>query len=87
MIKKVKNSVPCTCYNKRWYYNKIIRWYQNIDTAMLQKWVDGTTRLDDTIIKTEVEYSINFSEQQQKNSVLQRKQQLFICQYSKYLSI
>ena len=40
-----------------------------------------TNRLDDTKITAEVEYSINFREQQQKNlpqSTLQRKQQLFV---------
>ena len=43
--------------------------------------------LNDTTIALEAEYSIYFREKQKKFCTLQRKQQLFICQYSKNLSI
>ena len=43
--------------------------------------------LNDTTIALEAEYSIYFREKQKKFCTLQRKQQLFIFQYSKNLSI
>ena len=54
---------------------------------MLNLCKGSADELNDTTIALEAEYSIYFREKQKKFCTLQRKQQLFIFQYSKNLSI